>query len=59
MYEIPTRGNDLPHDKLAPSGGSRVKQRVPGAQILGEYRVLLILVTSIGAGNTREYPSFW
>ena len=31
--------------------------RVPGAQILGNYEVLLVPVTGISrTGNTREYP---
>jgi len=34
--------------------------RLPEAQILGEYEVLLVPVTGISkAGNTREYPGHW
>ena len=34
--------------------------RVPGAQILGEYEVLLVPVTGISKpGNTHEYPGNW
>ena len=34
--------------------------RVPEAQILGEYELLLVPVTGIiKSGNTREYPSNW
>ena len=34
--------------------------RVPGAQLLGKYEVLLVPVTGISKpGNTREYPGNW
>ena len=33
---------------------------VPGAQILGEFEVLLVPVTGISKpGNTSEYPGNW
>ena len=48
-YELLPRGRDLGDDKLPCPGFPTFKPgtRVPGAQILGEYEVLLVPVTSI------------
>ena len=62
MYEILPRGRDLGDDKLPCPGFPIILTgtRVPGAQILGKYEVLLVPVTSTSKpGNTREYPGNW
>ena len=58
-YEILPGERDLGDDKLTCPGFQR-KLTSTRAQILGEYEVLLVLVTGISKpGNTREYPGNW